>query len=45
MFRLDKPSIGLYGVLIAGQAEAFGLVLVTDNATEFRRVSGFRAED
>jgi tRNA(fMet)-specific endonuclease VapC len=37
--------IGPYDVLIAGQALARQLVLVTHNANEFRRVAGLAVED
>lgn len=37
--------IGPYDVLIAGQAKARGLTLVTRNTSEFRRVTGLRVED
>ena len=37
--------IGAYDVLIAGCALARGLVLVTSNEAEFRRVSGLRIEN
>jgi tRNA(fMet)-specific endonuclease VapC len=37
--------IGPYDVLIAGQALARGLVLVTDNTGEFRRVPRLRVEN
>lgn len=37
--------IGLYVVLIAGQARARGLTLVTSNLSEFQRVDGLRLED
>jgi tRNA(fMet)-specific endonuclease VapC len=37
--------IGPYDVLIAGQARARKLTLVTHNTTEFRRVSGLKVED
>lgn len=37
--------IGPYDVLIAGQARARDLVLVTHNVGEFARVSGLRVED
>lgn len=37
--------IGPYDVLIAGQAKARGLTLVTDNLAEFRRVPGLDLED
>jgi tRNA(fMet)-specific endonuclease VapC len=38
-------SIGPYDVLIAGQAKARDLVLVTSNTGEFERVEGLRVED
>ena len=37
--------IGPYDVLIAGQAKARGLTLVTNNPSEFRRVPGLKLED
>lgn len=37
--------IGAYDVLIAGTALARGLVVVTSNGGEFRRVSGLQVED
>lgn len=37
--------IGPYDVLIAGQAKARGLTLVTNNLAEFRRVDGLNIED
>ena len=37
--------IGPYDVLIAGQAKARGLTLVTNNLAEFRRVPGLDLED
>jgi tRNA(fMet)-specific endonuclease VapC len=37
--------IGPHDVLIAGQALARGLVLVTHNTREFRRVPGLVVED
>lgn len=37
--------IGPFDVLIAGQATARGLTLVTHNTREFDRVSGLRVED
>ncbi len=37
--------IGPYDVLIAGQALARGLTLITHNTGEFRRVSGLAVED
>ena len=38
-------AIGPYDVLIAGQAKARKLTLVTHNTTEFQRVSGLKVED
>ena len=38
-------SIGPMDMLIAAQAVAHGLVLVTDNLREFRRVPGLRCEN
>jgi tRNA(fMet)-specific endonuclease VapC len=38
-------SIGPYDVLIAGQAKARDLVLITNNVGEFERVNGLRVED
>jgi len=37
--------IGPYDVLIAGQALARDMILVTHNTDEFRRVKGLRVED
>jgi tRNA(fMet)-specific endonuclease VapC len=37
--------IGPYDVLIAGQAKAREVILVTHNTAEFGRVSGLRLED
>ena len=37
--------IGSYDVLIAGQAIARGLPLVTNNIAEFERIAGLRLED
>lgn len=38
-------GIGAYDVLIAGHARSRGLVVVTANLGEFRRVDGLRCED
>jgi tRNA(fMet)-specific endonuclease VapC len=38
-------EIGLYDVLIAGQAAARDLILITHNVREFARVPGLRIED
>lgn len=37
--------IGGYDVLIAGHARSLGLIVVTGNLGEFRRVDGLRSED
>ena len=37
--------IGSYDVLIAGQAKARGLTLITHNTKEFSRVEGLKIED
>jgi tRNA(fMet)-specific endonuclease VapC len=42
---LNGTSIGPYDVLIAGQAKARKLTLVTHNTGEFGRAPGLRAED
>lgn len=42
--RVGRP-IGPYDILIAGQARARGLVLVTGNVREFARVVGLDCED
>ncbi|WP_395689042.1 type II toxin-antitoxin system VapC family toxin [Caenimonas koreensis] len=42
---LQGTPIGGYDVLIAGQARARGLTLVTRNMREFRRVPGLAAEN
>lgn len=42
--RLGKP-IGSYDIMIAGHARAEGLVLVSNNLREFKRVSGLRSEN
>jgi tRNA(fMet)-specific endonuclease VapC len=45
LLRRTGISIGHYDVLIAGQALARGLVLVTHNVGQFGRVPGLRVED
>lgn len=42
--RQGSP-IGSYDLLIAGHARSRGLVVVTGNLAEFRRVEGLRCED
>ena len=41
----EGTPIGPYDVLIAGQAKARKLTLVTHNTTEFQRVFGLKVED
>jgi tRNA(fMet)-specific endonuclease VapC len=41
----DGLGIGGYDVLIAGHARSRGLIVVTGNLGEFRRVAGLRCED
>ncbi len=41
--RAGRP-IGPYDLLIAGQALSHGLILVTNNVTEFQRVAGLTLE-
>ena len=41
----EGQPIGGYDLLIAGHARSRGLVLVTGNLGEFRRVDGLRSED
>jgi tRNA(fMet)-specific endonuclease VapC len=42
---IAKTPIGPYDVLIAGQAQARDLILITRNTGEFSRVNGLRIED
>lgn len=42
--RRGEP-IGPYDLMIAGHARSEGLVLVTDNTREFKRVDGLRLEN
>jgi tRNA(fMet)-specific endonuclease VapC len=44
LYRTGQP-IGPYDMMIAGQARAAGLVLVTSNVREFERVPGLLLED
>ena len=45
--ELDSSGnpIGPYDMMIAGHARSLGLILVTNNAKEFDRVSGLRIEN
>ena len=42
--KAGKP-IGPYDVMIAGHARSQGLILVTNNIKEFKRISGLRIEN
>ncbi len=44
LYSQGQP-IGPYDMMIAGQARALGLVLVTNNEKEFERVSGLMLEN
>jgi tRNA(fMet)-specific endonuclease VapC len=44
LYRTGRP-IGPYDMMIAGQARAAGLILVTNNSKEFDRVPGLLLED
>jgi len=44
LYRTGQP-IGSYDMMIAGQARAIGLILVTNNVKEFERVQGLLLED
>jgi len=44
LYRAGRP-IGPYDMMIAGQARASGLKLVTNNVKEFERVPGLLLED
>jgi tRNA(fMet)-specific endonuclease VapC len=44
LHRTGKP-IGPYDMMIAGHARALGLMLVTNNLKEFKRVPGLRVEN
>lgn len=43
--KTKGQPIGAYDVLIAGMGLARGLVVVTSNVAEFKRVSGLQVED
>lgn len=45
MLERQGRTIGGYDLLIAGHARSRGLVVVTGNLGEFRRVEGLRSED
>ncbi len=44
LMRKGKP-IGPYDSMLAGHARSLGLILVTNNMREFKRVSGLRVEN
>ena len=44
LYATGRP-IGAYDMMIAGQARASGLILVTNNIKEFERVPGLLLED
>jgi tRNA(fMet)-specific endonuclease VapC len=44
LMKTGKP-IGPYDLMIAGHARSLGLVLVTNNMREFKRVPGLRVEN
>lgn len=44
LYRTGRP-MGPYDMMIAGQARAAGLILVTNNTKEFDRVPGLLLED
>lgn len=44
LYQTGHP-IGPYDMMIAGQARALGLILVTNNIKEFERVPGLALED
>jgi len=44
LYRIGQP-IGPYDMMIAGHARATGLILVTNNIKEFKRVPGLRLEN
>lgn len=45
LLEVRGTAIGPYDVLIAGQARARDLILVTHNSREFTRVPGLKTED
>ncbi len=44
LYRIGQP-IGPYDMMIAGHSRAMGLILVTNNIKEFKRVPGLRLEN
>jgi tRNA(fMet)-specific endonuclease VapC len=45
LLATEGAQIGPYDVLVAGQAKARGMTIVTNNVGEFQRVVGLRVED
>ncbi len=45
MLEREGKMIGGYDLLIAGHARSRGMIVVTGNLGEFRRVAGLRCED
>ncbi|MEM0911932.1 MAG: tRNA(fMet)-specific endonuclease VapC [Pseudomonadota bacterium] len=43
--ELSGQTIGAYDLMIAGHARSLGLVLITNNINEFKRVDGLRCEN
>lgn len=43
--ELKESPIGSYDMMIAAHARALGLIVVTNNTQEFKRVSGVRVEN
>lgn len=43
--RLSGKNIGPYDQMIAGHARSAGLIVITNNVSEFSRVSGLRVEN
>lgn len=44
LYRIGQP-IGPYDMMIAAHARSMGLIVVTNNTKEFKRVSGLRLEN
>lgn len=43
--ELEGKKIGSYDMMIAGHARSHGLIVVTNNTREFKRVEGLRVEN
>ena len=44
LYKIGKP-IGPYDMMISGHSRSLGLILVTNNTKEFKRVPGLRLEN